>query len=230
MQRLLLAAVAFFFVLCAGDTLPVTCGSSIKLRHMSSSVRLHSHEISYGSGSAQQSVTGLKETVRPSTAAASFATTFSDAEDVLQDDANSLWAIYGTVAAPCAVGAPISNAAAVRLLHKATGKWLHTHKHRSPLSSQLEVSAYGSMEQSDAGDVWTVSTDEKLWLRDEPVRLFSPNENCFLSSSSSKKYSRPIEGQQEVACSSKKTSDTEWATAEGIYFDGNLAASPNDEL
>lgn len=37
----------------------VTCGSVIKLRHVSSGTRLHSHEVKYGSGSGQQSVTSF---------------------------------------------------------------------------------------------------------------------------------------------------------------------------
>lgn len=37
----------------------VTCGSLIKLQHANTNVNLHSHEISYGSGSGQQSVTGF---------------------------------------------------------------------------------------------------------------------------------------------------------------------------
>ncbi|KAJ3355000.1 Stromal cell-derived factor 2-like protein 1 [Entophlyctis luteolus] len=37
----------------------VTCGSSIKLAHSASGFRLHSHQITYGTGSGQQSVTGM---------------------------------------------------------------------------------------------------------------------------------------------------------------------------
>ena len=51
----------------------VTCGSVVKLKHASSEYDLHSHEISYGSGSGQQSVTGYQDT----------------------SDAASLWAIVG---------------------------------------------------------------------------------------------------------------------------------------
>jgi len=41
----------------------VTCGSVLKLMNTDYNVRLHSHDIKYGSGSGQQSVTGtdLKE-------------------------------------------------------------------------------------------------------------------------------------------------------------------------
>lgn len=35
----------------------VTCGSSLKLAHEQTRFRLHSHEIAYGGGSGQQSVT-----------------------------------------------------------------------------------------------------------------------------------------------------------------------------
>jgi len=43
----------------------VTCGSLLKLRHVSTSVRLHSHQVSYGSGSGQQSVTGIDSRTTP---------------------------------------------------------------------------------------------------------------------------------------------------------------------
>ncbi|CAB4065117.1 Stromal cell-derived factor 2,Stromal cell-derived factor 2-like protein 1 [Lepeophtheirus salmonis] len=36
----------------------VTCGSTLKLLNVHHKVRLHSHEVKYGSGSGQQSVTG----------------------------------------------------------------------------------------------------------------------------------------------------------------------------
>lgn len=45
----------------------------IKLKHAATGYDLHSHEISYGSGSGQQSVTGFKDT----------------------SDANSLWVVRG---------------------------------------------------------------------------------------------------------------------------------------
>ncbi len=39
----------------------VTCGSLLKLVNTDFAVRLHSHEVGYGSGSGQQSVTGLTD-------------------------------------------------------------------------------------------------------------------------------------------------------------------------
>ncbi|CAO3644469.1 unnamed protein product [Cunninghamella blakesleeana] len=37
----------------------VTCGSTVKLMNKATQYRLHSHGVSYGSGSGQQSVTGF---------------------------------------------------------------------------------------------------------------------------------------------------------------------------
>jgi dolichyl-phosphate-mannose--protein O-mannosyl transferase len=49
-----------------GDELNyVTCGSIIKLKHVGTGSRLHSHAISYGTGSGQQSVTGFPGSTDP---------------------------------------------------------------------------------------------------------------------------------------------------------------------
>lgn len=40
----------------------LTCGSLLKLVNTDYGVRLHSHNVGYGSGSGQQSVTGLTDT------------------------------------------------------------------------------------------------------------------------------------------------------------------------
>jgi len=51
----------------------VGCGSVIKLLNSNHNVRLHSHDVKYGSGSGQQSVTGTET----------------------QEDINSYWAVKG---------------------------------------------------------------------------------------------------------------------------------------
>lgn len=56
----------------------VTCGSLIKLKHVVTKFRLHSHEIPYGQGSRQQSVTAFPK----------------------PDDANSYWIVRGTKVIP----------------------------------------------------------------------------------------------------------------------------------
>ncbi len=41
----------------SSDKAPVTCGSAIKLKHKDTGNNLHSHQVAWGSGSGQQSVT-----------------------------------------------------------------------------------------------------------------------------------------------------------------------------
>ena len=52
----------------------MTCGSVIKLQNVFHKIRLHSHDVKYGSGSGQQSVTGTDS----------------------KEDVNSHWSIKGT--------------------------------------------------------------------------------------------------------------------------------------
>lgn len=60
----------------------ITCGSVFKLENTAYYVRLHSHDIKYGSGSGQQSVTGVET----------------------KDDVNSHWLVKGTAKLPCKRG------------------------------------------------------------------------------------------------------------------------------
>lgn len=47
------------------DFTRVTCGSVIKLKHIPTGHRLHSHKVNYGTGSGQQSVTGVADAADP---------------------------------------------------------------------------------------------------------------------------------------------------------------------
>ena len=62
--RCLLAFCACLFLLLSNVTCTeldvVTCGSVLKLQNIKFSSRLHSHDVKYGSGSGQQSVTGVE--------------------------------------------------------------------------------------------------------------------------------------------------------------------------
>ena len=57
MIALALALTLFYGVLADIDL--ITCGSVLKLQNVQEKVRLHSHDVKYGSGSGQQSVTGM---------------------------------------------------------------------------------------------------------------------------------------------------------------------------
>ena len=100
----------------------MTCGSVIKLQNTYHRVRLHSHDVKYGSGSGQQSVTGTD----------------------VKEDVNSHWAIRGpTKKENCARGEPIKCGQQLRLQHQSTLRNLHSHHFTSPLSNSQEVSAFG---------------------------------------------------------------------------------------
>lgn len=60
----------------------VTCNSVLKLLNVDYNVRLHSHDINYGSGSGQQSVTGTE----------------------VKEDGNSYWLVKGPTGKQCTRG------------------------------------------------------------------------------------------------------------------------------
>jgi dolichyl-phosphate-mannose--protein O-mannosyl transferase len=111
-------AILFVIALVdAADKPHVTCGSVIKMKHQDSSRRLHSHSVNYGSGSGQQSVTGLEGS----------------------DDSNSFWIVKGATNKPCPRGTPLKSGDIIRLEHMNTNKNLHSHHFQSPLSGKQEV-------------------------------------------------------------------------------------------
>lgn len=82
--------------------------------------------------------------------------------------------------APCQQTMPISKGQRIRLNHVETSKWLHSHLHRSPLTGNQEVSAYGGPAQSDTGDVWTITWNgsNKLWEKANTVRGWLGHFSC----------------------------------------------------
>lgn len=90
----------------------MTCGSAIKLTHQLTGYKLHSHDVKYGSGSGQQSVTAFPQA----------------------DDPNSYFVVQAADGQQCARGQSIKCGDVVRLQHQATGAYLHSHLHASPLS------------------------------------------------------------------------------------------------
>jgi dolichyl-phosphate-mannose--protein O-mannosyl transferase len=69
----------FFVTFAAARSFHVTCGTVLKLLNSDYKVRLHSHDVKYGTGSGQQSVTGIE----------------------LQEDVNSHWAIWAATGETC---------------------------------------------------------------------------------------------------------------------------------
>ncbi|GAM17773.1 hypothetical protein SAMD00019534_009480 [Acytostelium subglobosum LB1] len=180
----------------------VTYGSIIKLGHVATKFRLHSHKVAYGSqggGSGQQSVTGFPE----------------------NDDTNSLWMIKGPHGQYRQQGTIIKNGDTIRLIHLNTRKNLHSHLAVSPLTKNNEVSCFGENGEGDTGDNWVVELIDAgdQWTRDVEFRLKHVDTKAYLTASANYKYQHPIPGQLEVCGMNKKDADTKWKAEEGIYFE-----------
>jgi len=173
----------------------VTCGSLIKLLNTRHNVRLHSHDVKYGSGSGQQSVTGMADL----------------------DDHNSHWLVKGTIDQPCKRGEPVKCGDAIRLMHSATGCLAHSHHFQSPLSKNQEVSCFGKGGVGDTGDVWKLMCDGELWKRNAEVRLKHVDTGIYLAANG-QQFGRPINGQNEIIGIGSMSSETAWKTAEGVFI------------
>ncbi|XP_077456021.1 stromal cell-derived factor 2-like protein 1 [Stigmatopora argus] len=187
-----------FWLKCEGketEFKDVTCGSLIKLLNTRHSVRLHSHDVKYGSGSGQQSVTGVESA----------------------DDGNSYWQIRGKPDHPCRRGTAIKCGQAIRFTHQKTGRNLHTHHFNSPLSNHQEVSAFGENGEGDDLDVWKVECDGIHWERDDEVRIKHVGTNVFLSVTG-EQYGPPIRGQREVHGMHSPNQHNWWQVMEGVFI------------
>ncbi|KAJ8386060.1 hypothetical protein AAFF_G00177490 [Aldrovandia affinis] len=185
----------------------VTCGSVVKLLNTRHNVRLHSHDVKYGSGSGQQSVTGVEGA----------------------DDANSYWRIRGKPNTACQRGARIQCGQAIRITHMNTGRNLHTHHFVSPLSGNQEVSAFGENGEGDDLDVWTVQCSGTHWERDDAVRFKHPGTDVFLSVTG-EQFGHPIRGQREVHGMHGVNYNNYWKAMEGVFIKTSLETRQHDEL
>lgn len=194
----LLTSIAFF--LCShsqGDSREfkyVTCGSVLKLVNPRHNVRLHSHEVKYGSGSGQQSITGVDNA----------------------DDGNSYWVVRGKMDAPCKRGTPVKCGSTVRLQHLATKRNLHSHHFQSPISHNQEVSAFGENGEGDDLDHWSVVCPTKFWERQDKIRFKHSATKVYLHVTGDQ-FGRPISGQKEISGYSYPETGNEWKATEGIY-------------
>ncbi|CAM8958651.1 unnamed protein product [Rhodiola kirilowii] len=182
----------------------ITYGSAIKLMHEKTKFRLHSHEVPYGSGSGQQSVTGFPDV----------------------DDANSYWIVRPVPDTSAKSGDTIESGTIIRLQHMKTRKRLHSHLHASPISGILRSVCYGGENQSDTGDYWRLMIEGsgKTWKQDQRVRLQHVDTQGYLHSHN-KKYQRIAGGQQEVCGVREKKAENIWLAAEGVYLPVNDPAS-----
>ncbi|XP_070509953.1 stromal cell-derived factor 2 [Chironomus tepperi] len=174
----------------------VTCGSVVKLLNVDYRTRLHSHDVKYGTGSGQQSVTGVENS----------------------DDVNSHWVIKGKTGSVCDRGTVIKCGDTIRLQHLETKKNLHSHFFNSPLSGNQEVSAYGDETgEGDTGDHWEVICYGQEWLRDLKVQFRHVDTRKFLGASG-RSFGRPISGQMEIVGLNSGGTGSEWQSVEGIFI------------
>eukprot|EP00611_Tribonema_gayanum_P014654 TRINITY_DN260_c0_g1_i2.p1 TRINITY_DN260_c0_g1~~TRINITY_DN260_c0_g1_i2.p1 ORF type:complete len:165 (+),score=34.08 TRINITY_DN260_c0_g1_i2:159-653(+) len=137
--------------LAAGRDVEVTCGSTVKLQHVKTGYQLHSHQVRWGAGSGQQSVT------------ANGAADDQGELFIVKEPHNGL---------PCEAGTVVKCGGIVRLEHMFTQKNLHTHRFVSPLLRLQEVSAFGEEGDGDSGDNWVVecvNPSSGSWLKDGKV-------------------------------------------------------------
>ncbi|XP_003388356.1 PREDICTED: stromal cell-derived factor 2-like [Amphimedon queenslandica] len=174
----------------------VTCKSVIKLLHKKSNVRLHSHDVKYGSGSGQQSITGVTNA----------------------DDVNSYWIVHGPHGQICERGNPVKCGSGLRLQHLSTQKFLHSHHFNSPLSGNQEVSGFGDGNGGDTGDNWILECSDDYWRRDGYVRFKHQDTNVYLHSTGHT-YGRPIEGQHEISGHKYVSDNNLWKAMEGVYME-----------
>ncbi|XP_030757077.1 stromal cell-derived factor 2 [Sitophilus oryzae] len=174
----------------------VTCGSVTKLMNTDYRVRLHSHDVKYGTGSGQQSVTATE----------------------VQEDINSHWLIKGAAGKVCLRGDPIACGSIIRLEHVETKKNLHSHLFSSPLSGNQEISAYGDEKgEGDSGDNWTVICTGDSWRRDDSIMLRHVDTQMYLAISG-RTFGRPINGQMEVVGIKSSTGAVHWQSMEGVFL------------
>uniref|UniRef100_T1JA52 MIR domain-containing protein n=1 Tax=Strigamia maritima TaxID=126957 RepID=T1JA52_STRMM len=177
---------------------------------MNYKIRLHSHEVKYGSGSGQQSVTGV------------------DA----MDDVNSNWVIKAITDKHCSRGETIKCGDMIRFEHLTSGRNLHSHLFTSPLSNTQEVSAFGENGKGDTGDHWQVICEDDSWKRDKKVMFKHLDTNMYLAASGHT-FGRPIHGQMEICAISQPDATSYWQAVEGVFIkpsEFNSHRDRHDEL
>jgi dolichyl-phosphate-mannose--protein O-mannosyl transferase len=151
-----------------------------------------------------------------------------------------MWLIKeaSTAKSGCEVGVPVQCGDQVRLEHIGTGKNLHSHLFRAPLTGNQEVSGFGEGGKGDTGDNWRIACEagETYWRRGVPMQLVHVDTSKYLYSTEAAKFTAqncgqgcPIMGQNEVSASGKKDSKARWVTGQGVFFPPKTG-SVNEEL
>ena len=147
----------------------------------------------------------------------------------------------GTKGSLCEVGTAVKCGTTVRLEHISTGKNLHSHLFKAPLTGNQEVSAYGENGEGDTGDNWEVICEagEEYWRRGGLVQFKHIDTGKYLYTTESAEFTQnncgggcPIMGQREVSSTGVNDKKSKWMTGQGVYFPGKIPgeSSSDDEL
>lgn len=125
----------------------------------------------------------------------------------------------------CLAGTVINCNDVIRLTHLLTGKNLHSHQFRSPLTSQQEVSAFGTDGTGDASDDWKIiCSSGSNWSVDVPFHLQHKETGKFLTSDSGARFTQqncpncPIVGQLEVVGTKGGGEGGKWVVQRGVFI------------
>jgi dolichyl-phosphate-mannose--protein O-mannosyl transferase len=177
----------------------VTCGSLITLKGFKQDTTLACKEAVYGAhGSGQHACTGMgKETA----------------------ESDRYFIVRGIEGEDCLQGTIIPKGMKIRFQHMASGRWLHSHRFRSMMSNNQEVSCFGGPGESDDSDVWKVTWTggSKHWESKDKVYLQHDVTQVYLAAAG-QEYPQPLQGQKEIVGFKSKTADTIFTVAEGVYF------------
>jgi dolichyl-phosphate-mannose--protein O-mannosyl transferase len=214
-------------------SIPVTCGSFVKVTHQVTKTDLNSEAKQLGGGSGQQIVTFVNDAsthntlwwVRP-------AHHHQEREYPVMDpdhDADHYLNTDIDDAQTCQLGMPIPCNSLIRLTHSDTLKNLHSHDYTSPLSNQQEVSAYGTGDgNGDGGDNWIVQcqgTNKEFWIVDEPVRLKHRDTGKYLGAAAAATFNKetcgrncPIMDHLEAFCRTSVDKFSLLSVTQGIHL------------
>jgi dolichyl-phosphate-mannose--protein O-mannosyl transferase len=171
---------------------------------------LHSHPINYGSGSGQQAVTALKS----------------------DTDTGSLWTVKETDGSPmCLTGDTIMCGDSVRLEHMNTGKNLHSHSFKSPVSGRQEVSGYGENGEGDSSDNWIlechnsnegddVTGNSQFYIKHQSSGQYLYTDKSSLYNDQNCRNC-PIIGQSEISTGPSKSAGALWQIVSGYFYTPN---------
>jgi hypothetical protein len=184
-------------------------GATVKLQHVRTGSRLHSHPSVFPGGSRQQQVTCFGGS-----------------------DANDWWLVKAAhnEGQPAGGGA-VAEGAIVRFEHVETKRNLHSHDIRSPVTKQTEVSCFGDHGNGDSNCNWRVlygQEGDALRLQHVNMAAQRGNGGHFLHSHGNK-LPRWGWGQQEVTVFGGKDANDLWRIQElRSPLGGAVAAQQQD--